>query len=487
MAAVKSATVIRDGFESVQVNVSTGGLDVVGDAANEPSIAVDPNAPNRMVVGWRQFNSVGSSFRQAGWGWSDDGGRSWTFPGSLESIFRSDPVLEVDADGRFYYYSLRNDTGTGLIVCDLFRSDDGGRSWYGPNPAFGGDKAWVAVDRTGGPGHGLFYAAWSPESGCCGPRRVFSRSTDRGESFMAPVVLDPVPSWGSMAVGPEGELYIVGNRSLEGDLEEFVVARSFNARDAMTTATFEYFPIDLGGRQPVGEGPNPVGLVSQVWVGVDRSDGPDRGAVLVVSSVDPPGADPCDVHFVRSTDRGETWTEPVAIHADGRGVWQWFATMGVAPDGRLDVVWVESLGPAEPNVGELTYSWSGDGGQAWSQPVAVSPVFDSFVGWPRQNKLGDYYHMVSDDVGADLAYAATFNGGQDVYYLRLGERDCNRNGVGDGSELQAGTVSDCNGNAVPDSCEVAADAVDDLDGNGVPDECQRELQPPRRTLGRFGP
>jgi hypothetical protein len=316
---------------------------------------------------------------------------------------------------------------------------------------------------------------------------VFSRSTDRGESFMAPVVLDPVPSWGSMAVGPEGELYVVGNRSLEGDLEEFVIARSFTARDVTTTPTFEYFPVDLGGRQPVGEGPNPVGLVSQVWVGVDRSDGPDRGAVLLVSSVDPPGADPCDVHFVRSTDRGETWTEPVAIHADGRGVWQWFATMGVAPDGRLDVVWVESLGPAEPNVGELTYSWSGDGGQAWSQPVAVSPVFDSFVGWPRQNKLGDYYHMVSDDVGADLAYAATFNGGQDVYYLRLGDRDCNRNGVGDGSELQAGTVSDCNGNAIPDGCEVAAEAVDDLDGNGVPDECQRELQPPRRTLGRFGP
>jgi hypothetical protein len=345
----------------------------------------------------------------------------------------------------------------------------------------------VVVDRTGGPGDGHLYAVWSPTSGCCGPRRVFTRSTDRGENFSEPVTLDPVPSWGALTVGPEGEVYVVGNRSLEGDLEEFVIARSLDARDPGATPSFEYFSVDLGGRQPFAEGPNPVGLVGQVWVGVDHSEGPDRGAVFVVSSIDPPGPDPCDVHFVRSTDLGETWTAPVAIHADGRGVWQWFATMGVAPNGRLDVVWVEALGPAEPNLGELTYSWSADGGQAWAQPVPISPVFDSFLGWPRQDKLGDYYHLLSDDVGADLAYAATFNDEQDVFYLRLGDRDCNRNGLGDGDELLAGAVADCNGNAIPDPCEVAAGAVPDVDGNGVPDQCQRELQPPLRVLGRFGP
>ena len=33
-----------------------------------------------------------------------------------------------------------------------------------------------------------------------------------------------------------------------------------------------------------------------------------------------------------------------------------------------------------------------------------------------QSKLGDYYDMKSDNGGADVAYAATFNGEQDVYY-----------------------------------------------------------------------
>ena len=61
--------VSQDGpFTSHQVNVNGSGQNITGDAANEPSIAVDPTDHNRMVIGWRQFNSVTSNFRQAGWG-----------------------------------------------------------------------------------------------------------------------------------------------------------------------------------------------------------------------------------------------------------------------------------------------------------------------------------------------------------------------------------------------------------------------------------
>jgi len=50
-------------------------------------------------------------------------------------------------------------------------------------------------------------------------------------------------------------------------------------------------------------------------------------------------------------------------------------------------------------------------------------VWSSTVGWPNQAKIGDYYHMVSDNYGADLAWSATFNGGQDVYYTRIPRAD----------------------------------------------------------------
>ena len=39
--------------------------------------------------------------------------------------------------------------------------------------------------------------------------------------------------------------------------------------------------------------------------------------------------------------------------------------------------------------------------------------------FPNQNKIGDYYTLVSDETGAHVVYAATFNGEQDVYYLRV--------------------------------------------------------------------
>ena len=95
------------GFTSFQVNVNVTGQNITGDAANEPSITVDPTNRNKMSIGWRQFNSVTSNFRQAGWGYTSNGGTSWTFPGVLENnVFRSDPVLLSDDTGRFFYNSL---------------------------------------------------------------------------------------------------------------------------------------------------------------------------------------------------------------------------------------------------------------------------------------------------------------------------------------------------------------------------------------------
>ncbi len=45
-------------FISYQVNVDANGQNILGDAANECSISVDPTNPSKMAIGWRQFNSV---------------------------------------------------------------------------------------------------------------------------------------------------------------------------------------------------------------------------------------------------------------------------------------------------------------------------------------------------------------------------------------------------------------------------------------------
>src|SRR5262249_40612645 len=64
--AISPALVSQFGqYTSYQVNVDANNNNIVGDAANEPSICVDPNNPDRMSIGWRQFDSIASNFREA--------------------------------------------------------------------------------------------------------------------------------------------------------------------------------------------------------------------------------------------------------------------------------------------------------------------------------------------------------------------------------------------------------------------------------------
>jgi hypothetical protein len=99
--------------------------------------------------------------------------------------------------------------------------------------------------------------------------------------------------------------------------------------------------------------------------------------------------------------------------------WQWFGTMSVAPNGRIDAIWNDTRNDPGNFLSEVFYSFSVDAGETWSTNQAITPPFDPSLGYPQQEKLGDYYHMISDNQGANLAYAATFNGEQDVYFLRI--------------------------------------------------------------------
>ncbi|HZM15864.1 MAG TPA: FlgD immunoglobulin-like domain containing protein [Candidatus Krumholzibacteria bacterium] len=442
-------------FSSVQVNVDANGANILQDAANEPSIAVDPTNPNHIAIGWRQFDTIFSNFRQAGRAWSDDGGRTWSFPGPLTpGVFRSDPVLGYDANGTFYYSSLETDFST-----DLFVSTNGGASWDGPFYSYGGDKQWIQVDRTGGLGNGHIYQAWSTAAGCCGTN-IFNRSSNGGTSFSAPVTIPTTPIWGTMDVTASGILWVAGVDP--NDFSRFLVARSSNARDPLSVPTFDFTrTFSLGGAiaVQVPDSPNPAGLLGQVWLAIDRGNGPRAGWMYVVASVDPVGTDPMDVHFSRSTDGGQTWSAPVRINTDLTLGWQWFATMSLSPNGRIDVVWNDTRASGFSNLCELYTSSSNDGGTTWSPNTLASPQWNSHAGWPNQQKIGDYYHMISDNVGANLAWAATFNSEQDVYYLRLGDYDCNGNGIGDATDIAQHTSQDSNANGIPDECEPTSDVA----------------------------
>jgi hypothetical protein len=241
--ATSAAMISQHGaFTSYQVNVNGNGQNITLDAANEPSIAIDPTNRNKMSIGWRQFDSVYSNFRQAGYGYTSNGGASWTFPGVLSTDFRSDPVLTSDATGNFFYCSLM-----GSLHTDLWRSLSGGQSWTYLNPSFGGDKQWFTIDTTKSPGSGFQYQYWSP-AGNPYPGKQFSRSTHGGLLWENPVSIPQEIVAGTLDVNSNGDLFLSGVDI--HDAAKIWCVRSTNAKNAAVSPDLRPGHSGKHGRQP---------------------------------------------------------------------------------------------------------------------------------------------------------------------------------------------------------------------------------------------
>lgn len=406
------------GFTSYQVNLSVDGQDIIADAANEPSIAVNPLNPNQIAIGWRQFNTIFDSFRQAGRSYSDDGGITWHYQSVFEAgVFRSDPVLESDADGVFYYQSLKV-VGDVLNV-DQWKSYDGGKTWQEKTFAYGGDKSWYAIDKTSSSKRGNIYNAWNVAGNEYSPR-TYNNLLSGSAAFSEPVEVPFNPIFGTLDVDNNSSLYIIGVQGFTNVTGSFYLVKSNNP-ELMTPLFQQTTLVNMGGTMGLGVAVNEVGLGGQIYVSVDKSDRSSQNNVYIMSSIEPVGSDPMDIHFVRSTDGGVTFSEPRRINTDGAGNWQWFGTMSVAPNGRIDLIWNDTRRDngaiLNYKMTRLFYTYSWDAGMTFAKEQAITPYFDSSLGYPVQRKMGDYIDMQSDNLGAHIAYTATYNGGQDVYYM----------------------------------------------------------------------
>lgn len=151
-----------------------------------------------------------------------------------------------------------------------------------------------------------------------------------------------------------------------------------------------------------------------VRINTDTGDGPQSGADIEVDSAgtiyvvwEDGRAGDWDIRFARSTDGGGSWTDPnVQINAEGASTDQRSPTIALDPAGALHVAWVDE----REGDTDIYFASSGDGGDTWTDPnVRVN----SDTGTSSQ----EYPRIAVNPTGnVSLTWLDYRNGGSDVFF-----------------------------------------------------------------------
>jgi hypothetical protein len=357
-------------------------------APNEVSIAINPRDPSQLAAG----SNLRYFYR------SSDAGTTWT-QSLLPPGTWGDPCVIFDPEGMLLYAHLSNLPSPAYFIDRLIvrRSTDAGATWFDSAevgrrpPRAQQDKEWLAADMTASPFSGSVYMTWTEfdRYGSADPgdssRVLFSRSTDRGETWTPPVRIsdrggdciddDNTVEGAVPAVGPEGQIYV----SWSGPLG-IMFDRS---GDGGTT---------WGTDIPVSD--HPGGWAFDV-PGIYRCNGLPvtvcdtgssgfRGRVYILWGDQRYGLEDSDVWIASSDDGGATWGSPRKVNDDLTGRHQFFPWITIDPrSGFLYVVFYDRRESAG-NATDVYLARSTDGGATFSNmrisESSFVPVHTIFFG-----------------------------------------------------------------------------------------------------------
>jgi hypothetical protein len=410
-AAALVGLVLRAGASqtvSVGTNVRVNQPGIV-DAHNSPTLARDPRDPDIVVLTDR-IDRPGYS---AELDRSTDGGRTWSttalpLPPGLNRPYAPDAAFAPDGTLYVTYVDLQ---GNGNAPADLWiaKSTDGGRTLSAPIRIAGrlAFQARLAVDHSG-----TVYVTWLQGGSAgflslLGPPSpiVVSRSTDGGRTFSHPIqVSDPSRALVGAAtpvIDSRGRLVVL-YEDFKSDERDF---------QNLPGPPWDH-PFALVVTRPVGSGAFARGVQLEDGVLPDRrflvytpefpSIAAGPGNTLYVAWSDARNRDE-DVFLRRSVDGGITWSAATRVNNNpkGDGTSQYLPQVAVAPDGRVDVLFLDRRRDRKHNhLMDATLATSDDGGRSFQNTRLSSRSFDSQVG----SSAGP---LLPIDFGSRLALAST--------------------------------------------------------------------------------
>lgn len=447
---VLTILVVSSGSALVVVNVPTGDLDD-NTTQNEPTIAVWGSV---IVIGWNDVTQLaGPGVSWTGYGYSTDGGATWSDAGFLAPVAGGknlgDPVLDVDRSGTFYFATMAQDWMSRNFIGVARSTATSPAVTFGTPVLIAGadssviqDKPWLAVDVTGGQFDGRVYVCWKDRSD---DTIRFVRSTGTTPLAFGP---SQVLSSGTLvhgctiAAAAAGEVYVTWLAGWGTPNQALHIRKSLDGGDTFGTAV-TVASVPRSGHNAQCRVNAPAG-VNQVLNGnirvpdfpaiaVDHSGSLFNGAVYIAFSADPDGAGPdeADVFITRSPadpalpaagDPGVTWSTPVSINkapaavrnADTTNNDNWLPAIAVSPangtiavifyDRRMDTTAADG-DPANFKI-DLFKAISTDGGATWlnkritQASFGVPPLLPNFNPITTDCYMGDYNSIAA--VGTDF-------------------------------------------------------------------------------------
>jgi len=341
----------------------------------EPVAVVSPLYPSFIYVSAVTIN-INNFFKSEGIYTSTNGGNNWvgndTCTGSYYLNHGGDPGVAVTNTGRLIL------THIGSLFPGMYShySDDSGKTW---SDAFtitenqSEDKGTLELDHSVQSNFSnRLYLSWVDYVNTFTVQN--SVSTDNGETWSAPLIINPNPpsrSTGtSMTIKSDGTVYLcwAGVTSVSPFHEDYVGFAI--STDGGQTWNRNQNIFDMNGIAGTLSQKSGIKVNGIPQIEIDNSSSDRNGWLYIVTTEkdnNPAGSDP-DIILHRSTDNGTSWSEGIRVNQDqhNNGKIQYFPFLAVDDNGGLNILFYDDRNTTSDST-EVFLARSTDGGDTWSE------------------------------------------------------------------------------------------------------------------------